>query len=598
MGPRTDGAPACAVISGFAGEQCRPRHIHHPASPALPPPVPVPGLLPPVAPAAQAAAALVEVRVAADVDVIAQVAAVSLTIPDNGHVVRTVLDVMGICCPGEIPLIRCILEPMPGVAEVAVHVVLKTTVVMHDPLRTSELQMGAAAVGNVVDATQVLSVEGAERGQAGRQSAMRGHTKRAARWPSPHTLARGALLLLLLFHYLCAPLKYVSLAAISVGGPPMAIRALRSLRRFVVDIHTLMLVADACEYLQAPAGAVKTPVSTCAFFTSSEASWMLGTCAASQSPRLAGAVGLGDYVEAATVVFLFLLAKWLESRSSEKLLQEQRMRSARCHSSAAQEHAEQVVLKSCQVGPYQWGGSRAKSKCCKISKCTVPGVTSVVPKSLQSSCTDDAGEPPGVSLQAEPKIAQAGCCTSSNCGVPGVIQSVAKNIEVSSQTGAGKPPGGSLSAEQKSVGSCCSSSTCGTLAVAESEPKAAQSNCAGGAGKMPGGRLPAEQKSAGSCCKSSTSRMPAVASSEPEATQSTCMGGTRKLPGGHLPTEKKSGGSCCKSSTSEKPAIAFLEPKAAQSSCAGGAGKPPETKGPVAAAALVMRLRCPLGCAH
>eukprot|EP00897_Mesotaenium_endlicherianum_P001465 jgi/Mesen1/1346/ME000013S00841 len=259
-GPRTDGAPACAVVSGFAGEECRPRHVHHPASPALPPPVPVPGLLPPVAPAAQTAAALVEVRVAADADVVAEVAAVSLTIPDGGHVVRTVLDVMGICCPGEIPLIRRILEPMPGVAEVAVHVASKTTVVMHDPLRTSELQMVRALNEARLDASVHVH----------------GHTKRAARWPSPHTLASGVLLLLSLFHYLCAPLKYVALAAIAVGGPPMAIRALRSLRRFVVDIHTLMLVA------------------------------------------VVGAVGLGDYVEAATVVFLFSLAEWLESRSSEK----------------------------------------------------------------------------------------------------------------------------------------------------------------------------------------------------------------------------------------------------------------------------------------
>lgn len=32
-----------------------------------------------------------------------------------------------------------------------------------------------------------------------------------------------------------------------------------------------------------------------------------------------GAIGLGDYLEAGSIVFLFTLADWLESRSSDKV---------------------------------------------------------------------------------------------------------------------------------------------------------------------------------------------------------------------------------------------------------------------------------------
>ncbi|KAH9306581.1 hypothetical protein KI387_010985, partial [Taxus chinensis] len=58
--------------------------------------------------------------------------------------------------------------------------------------------------------------------------------------------------------------------------PPILLRSLAAIRGLILDINVLMLIA------------------------------------------VAGAIALGDYVEGATIVFLFTLAEWLESRSADK----------------------------------------------------------------------------------------------------------------------------------------------------------------------------------------------------------------------------------------------------------------------------------------
>jgi cation transport ATPase len=71
-------------------------------------------------------------------------------------------------------------------------------------------------------------------------------------------------------------LKYVALLSVSFGLPPIAIKAIRTLRRFRFDANCLMFFA-AC-----------------------------------------GAVALQDFTEAAAVTFLFAFSEWLEVRATTR----------------------------------------------------------------------------------------------------------------------------------------------------------------------------------------------------------------------------------------------------------------------------------------
>ena len=56
---------------------------------------------------------------------------------------KTTLDVMRICCPSEVPLIKKLLNPLPGVEEVSVNVTAKTVNVLHDRLLVTDVHLGA-----------------------------------------------------------------------------------------------------------------------------------------------------------------------------------------------------------------------------------------------------------------------------------------------------------------------------------------------------------------------------------------------------------------------------------------------------------------------
>ena len=55
---------------------------------------------------------------------------------------KSYFDVLGICCPSEVPLIENILKSMDGVKDVSVIVPTKTVIVLHDSILTSQLQIG------------------------------------------------------------------------------------------------------------------------------------------------------------------------------------------------------------------------------------------------------------------------------------------------------------------------------------------------------------------------------------------------------------------------------------------------------------------------
>ncbi|XP_024529175.1 putative inactive cadmium/zinc-transporting ATPase HMA3 [Selaginella moellendorffii] len=184
-----------------------------------------------------------------------------LSIPENfQQVTRTVLSVMGLCCPSEVPLVRKILEPLPGVKEVSVNYTSRSVTVVHDKLLTPE--------GRLVKALNEARLDASLH--------RRGELKKANKWPSPWTICCGILLLVSFFKHFWNPLKWMAIGAVAVGIPPILMRSIASLRRWILDINILMLIA------------------------------------------VGGAIALADYIEAGSIVFLFTLAEWLEGRSSEQ----------------------------------------------------------------------------------------------------------------------------------------------------------------------------------------------------------------------------------------------------------------------------------------
>ncbi|KAL2651823.1 hypothetical protein R1flu_019951 [Riccia fluitans] len=173
---------------------------------------------------------------------------------------KTTFDVMGICCPSEVPLIKKILEPLAGVEEVSVNPTSKTVIVVHDPTIVADVQI----VKVLNEARLDASIH------------QRGVRRMTHKWPSPWTVGSGLLICVAFFHYLWSPLKWVALGSVAVAAPPIIVRSFVALRRFVLDINCLMLIA------------------------------------------VGGAIALGDYLEAGSIAFLFTLADWLESRSSDK----------------------------------------------------------------------------------------------------------------------------------------------------------------------------------------------------------------------------------------------------------------------------------------
>ncbi|KAK7265232.1 hypothetical protein RJT34_32848 [Clitoria ternatea] len=173
---------------------------------------------------------------------------------------KSYFDVMGLCCSSEVPLIENILRPLEGIKEVSVIVPSRTVIVVHDTLVISQLQ--------IVKALNQARLEANAR--------VYGDEKHQKKWPSPYSVASGMLLMLSLLKFVYHPFKYLALGAVAVGAYPIILKAFVSFRNLRLDINILMLIA------------------------------------------VIGTIAMDDYLEAGTIVFLFSIAEWLESRASHK----------------------------------------------------------------------------------------------------------------------------------------------------------------------------------------------------------------------------------------------------------------------------------------
>eukprot|EP00210_Caulerpa_lentillifera_P009390 g8952.t1 len=180
------------------------------------------------------------------------------------QILHTDLHVAGICCQSELPLIHRILEELSGVESVEVTFVTKNVRVKHDAQRVSPALLLSALNGAGLQAS------------LGKREA----TSDSATESFPfHVLFSGILLAVSIGSLISSRvdwLKYVALGAVTMGSPKILLRGIASLKRLLLDINILMLTACI------------------------------------------GAVALGEYVEAGSIIFLFGLAQWLENRCMNK----------------------------------------------------------------------------------------------------------------------------------------------------------------------------------------------------------------------------------------------------------------------------------------
>ncbi|KAL6603251.1 hypothetical protein ACP70R_043612 [Stipagrostis hirtigluma subsp. patula] len=175
---------------------------------------------------------------------------------------KSYFDVLGICCPSEVPLIEKLLQPLPGVQKVTVIVPSRTVIVVHD--------------AGVISPSQIVKVLNQAMLEASVRAFGSGTEKITKQWPSPFVLICGVFLVVSLFAHFWHHLKWFALLAAVVGLIPIIRKSIVAARNLTLDINILMLIA------------------------------------------VCGAIALQDFSEAAFIVFLFSAAEWLETRASHQ----------------------------------------------------------------------------------------------------------------------------------------------------------------------------------------------------------------------------------------------------------------------------------------
>ncbi|CAD5329507.1 unnamed protein product [Arabidopsis thaliana] len=169
-------------------------------------------------------------------------------------------DVVGICCSSEVSIVGNVLRPLDGVKEFSVIVPSRTVIVVHDTFFISPLQ--------IVKALNQARLEASVRPY--------GETSLKSQWPSPFAIVSGVLLVLSFFKYFYSPLEWLAIVAVVAGVFPILAKAVASVTRFRLDINALTLIA------------------------------------------VIATLCMQDFTEAATIVFLFSVADWLESSAAHK----------------------------------------------------------------------------------------------------------------------------------------------------------------------------------------------------------------------------------------------------------------------------------------
>ncbi|CAL9242919.1 unnamed protein product [Arabidopsis halleri] len=169
-------------------------------------------------------------------------------------------DVVGICCSSEVSIVGDVLRPLDGVKEFSVIVPSRTVIVVHDTFLISPLQ--------IVKALNQARLEASVRPY--------GETSLKSQWPSPFAILSGVFLALSFFKYFYSLLEWLAVVAVVAGIFPILAKAVASVTRFRLDINALTFIA------------------------------------------VIATLCMQNFTEAATIVFLFSVADWLESSAAHK----------------------------------------------------------------------------------------------------------------------------------------------------------------------------------------------------------------------------------------------------------------------------------------
>ena len=183
--------------------------------------------------------------------------------PGQAHVV---FDVEGLCCVDEVRLIDRQLQRLDGVAHWRSDTIARRVHVTHDP--------GVIATESIVSAIAGAGMRARVPAKAG--AAVTAEVPRPWPWAVMAAAACTVAGLAAAFTGLDRAAQWLSLTAVLIGGRGVAARAWASVRSAVLDIHVLMVVA------------------------------------------VIGAVALGEFSEAASVVVLFAVAQALEQASMDR----------------------------------------------------------------------------------------------------------------------------------------------------------------------------------------------------------------------------------------------------------------------------------------
>ncbi|XP_013596520.1 PREDICTED: putative cadmium/zinc-transporting ATPase HMA4 [Brassica oleracea var. oleracea] len=139
---------------------------------------------------------------------------------------KSYFDVLGICCPSEVPIIENILKSLDGIKEYSVIVPTRTVIVVHDSLLISPSQIAKALNQARLEANVKVD----------------GKTSFKNKWPSPFALISGILLLLSFLKFVYSPFRWVAVAAVAAGIYPILAKAVASIGRCRVDINILIII--------------------------------------------------------------------------------------------------------------------------------------------------------------------------------------------------------------------------------------------------------------------------------------------------------------------------------------------------------------------